>query len=436
MKGFTRLPGEPEQSQSDGTSTSHKVARASGQADLFEGAYGTGATYSASERSLVQRRAKGGVTPTTITATVTPPEFVGRAFTIAGQLASGGGAHLVGVPVVLYKTDDPTNKVRVATTVTDASGHYQFTLRLFRYGVATTHAYTVCAEGRSKYSRAQSPEVLVTRHFLRLRDVRRTALAPATRTRTGFNLAWYELFSISLILVGEGLLFAGHHLLGVGVQALNIVVVAIIVVTLQVERLQLVQALALVSVFRVVNLSFALVPIVTIYWLATIYGVMYLPIILLIVQEKLNRHDLGIDNVRRSVELIPFGAVIGAAFGFIEYYILTNNALIPNASVLQFIQLSIVMIFFVALGEELLFRVLLQSPLIERTGAIAGILITSLIFGAMHSGYANGYELLFAIGAGIIFGVAFYKTKNLAFVVTIHAANNIILFGMPIFFTH
>ncbi|MGZ4911055.1 MAG: hypothetical protein ACXV5G_10110, partial [Halobacteriota archaeon] len=164
------MPGEAEQSQSDGTSNSRKVAHASGQDDLFARAYGTEATHSALERSLVKRRVKGEVTPTTITATVTPPEqFVGRAFTIAGQLASGGGAHLVGVPVVLYKTDDPTNKVCVAKTVTDASGHYQFTLRPLRYSVATTHVYTVCAEGRSNYSRAQSPEVLVKHHFLRLR---------------------------------------------------------------------------------------------------------------------------------------------------------------------------------------------------------------------------------------------------------------------------
>ena len=88
---------------------------------------------------------------------------------------------------------------------------------------------------------------------------------------------------ILLILIGEGLLFAGYQVLGVGVQAFNIVVVAIILATLHAERMQLVEALALISVFRVVNLSFALVSTVTIYWLATIYGVMYLPIILLIV---------------------------------------------------------------------------------------------------------------------------------------------------------
>ena len=241
---------------------------------------------------------------------------------------------------------------------------------------------------------------------------------------------------ILLILIGEGLLFAGYQVLGVGVQAFNIVVVAIILATLHAERMQLVEALALISMFRVVNLSFALVSTVTIYWLATIYGVMYLPIILLIVHEKLSRYDLGIYDVRRSVVLVPLGAVIGADLGVIEYAIFANNPLIPNASVVQLIQLSIVMIFFVVLVEELLFRVLIQPQLIERTGAIAGILITSVLFGAMHAGYANVYELLFATGAGIILGVAFYETKNLPFVVAIHSFNNIVLFGMLAFFLH
>ena len=368
-------------------------------------------------------------TPTTITATATPQhQFVGHDVTIAGHLTSGGGADMVAVPVVLYNTDDPTNKVRMATTITDSSGHYQFTVT---DSVATTHAYIVCAEGRSAYSRAQSTEVLVTYHSLRFRDATRAALAPAFRARTVFlGLAWYELLAIFLILAGEGLLFAGYSVLGVGVQALNIVVVAVIVVALQGERVQLVEALALISVFRLVNLSFAIVPTVTIYWLAIVYGVMYLPIISVIVHEKMSRYDLGIADVRRSVLLVPLGAVVGTGFAFIEYAILANQALIPNASASELIQLSIVMIFFVALVEGLLFLVLLQPQLIDRSGVVAGILITSVIFGAMHAGYANVYELLFATAAGVILGVAFYKTRNLALIVTIHAVNNIVLFGM------
>src|SRR5674536_166549 len=83
-------------------------------------------------------------------------------------------------------------------------------------------------------------------------------------TKSGFNtrfpvrLAWYEVVPILLILIGEGLLFVGYQVLGVGVQAFNIVIVAVILAALHGERVQLVQALALVSVFRVVNLSFCL----------------------------------------------------------------------------------------------------------------------------------------------------------------------------------
>jgi hypothetical protein len=218
--------------------------------------------------------------------------------------------------------------------------------------------------------------------------------------------------------------------LGVGVQALNIVAVAAIVMALRGERVQLVTALALVSVFRLVNLSFALVPTVTIYWLTIIYGVMYLPLISVIVHDKMSRYDLGIANVRRSVLLVPLGAVVGTGFAFIEHAILANGPLIPNASAIELIQLGIVMIFFVAVVEELLFRVLLQPQLINRSGAVAGILITSVIFGTMHAGFASVYELLFATAAGVVLGVAFYKTRDLALVVTIQAVNNIVLFGL------
>ncbi len=240
---------------------------------------------------------------------------------------------------------------------------------------------------------------------------------------------------IILILIGEGLIFAGHLVLGVGVQALNIIAVAVIVVGLHGKRVQLVQALALLSVFRVVNLSFALVPTVTIYWIAVVYGVMYVPLIVVIVHEKMGRYDMGIADVRRSVLLLPLGALVGTGFALEEYALVANQALIPNASVSELIQLSIVMIFFVAVVEGLLFFVLLQPQLIERSGVVAGILITSVIFGAMHAGYANVYELLFATETGVILGAAFYKTRNLALVVTILAVNNIVLFGMLGFFT-
>jgi uncharacterized protein len=285
---------------------------------------------------------------------------------------------------------------------------------------------------------------------LHLRDTTRPALAPAARKSIVFNLAWYELLAIFLIIAGEGLLFTGHIVLGVALQVLNVIAVAVIVVALRDERVQLVQALALLSVFSVVYLSFAFLPAVcwfaivgvmclplilviptaTLYlWVAS-YGVMFIPIIAIVAHRKLSRHDLGLTGGLRLTYLIPFGILIGAGIGLLEYAILANNALIQNASASELTQLSIVMIFFVALVEELLFRVLLQPQLIERSGAVVGILITSVLFGALHAGYGNVYELLFTTGAGVVFGVAFYKTKNLPFVVTMHAVDDILLFGV------
>ena len=415
------MPGEEERRQPDGILTPGESALALRDHGANVSADRTGAPYSATDRNLAQRRSRGVETPTTITATAIPRhQFVGHPVTIAGQLTSGGGADLVGVPVVLYNTDDPTNKVLTATTTTDASGNYQFTVT---DSVATTHAYTVYARGRSTYSRAQSTELLVT-------YATRAALAPAARARLVFNLAWYELLAIFLILVGEGLLFAGYRVVGVGVQALNLVVIVAAIGVLQGDRVELLEVLALVSLLRVVSVSFAVTPTTTLYWLVAIYGVMFIPIISVVAHRKLSRHNLGLTGGLRLTYLIPIGALVGVALALIEYQILANPALIPSYSLVGLVELSVAMIFVVTLVEELLFRALLQPELVQRSGPIVGILITSIIFGAMQSGFANYHELLFAFGVGLIFGVAFYKTKNLPFVVTMHAVNNILLFGV------
>jgi len=145
-------------------------------------------------------------------------------------------------------------------------------------------------------------------------------------------------------------------------------------------------------------------------------------------------HSLGGGSTRGVVDstLLFVGLFVGQG-SLIVHANLRNRALIPNASVSELIQFII--IFFVALAEEL-FRGILQPQLIERSSAIVGIPITSVIFSAMHVGYANGYELLFSTVAGVALGVAFYKTRNLTLIVTIYAVNNIVLFGVLGFFTH
>jgi len=114
------LPDEEEQRPPDGISTSDESALA--LRDQGVSADRTGAGLDVTDRDVDERRPRGVETPTTITATATPQQqFVGHGVTIAGQLTSGGGADLVALSIVLYNTDYPSNKVRTATTTTDAA---------------------------------------------------------------------------------------------------------------------------------------------------------------------------------------------------------------------------------------------------------------------------------------------------------------------------
>jgi hypothetical protein len=124
------------------------------------------------------------------------------------------------------------------------------------------------------------------------------------------------------------------------------------------------------------------------------------------------------------------GLVLGIALAEGEYRIITTEYMIPDLSIVNIIGLSIVMIFFVALIEELIFRSILQTRLEESFGMLPGLIVTSILFGIMHSGYGNPYEILLTAGVGLLLGYLFQRTRNLPFIVMTHGFTNIFLFGI------
>lgn len=92
--------------------------------------------------------------------------------------------------------------------------------------------------------------------------------------------------------------------------------------------------------------------------------------------------------------------------------------------------ISIVMLIFVGLVEELIFRSILQTRIEKILGSNSGILLSGIIFGVMHSSYGIISEILFASIFGIILGYIFYKTRSLPFTVSIHGCANIILYAI------
>jgi len=53
------------------------------------------------------------------------------------------------------------------------------------------------------------------------------------------------------------------------------------------------------------------------------------------------------------------------------------------------------MVFFVSLVEEIIFRSILQNRLEIVLGSRKALIITSILFGLMHSGYGNIYEIFY-----------------------------------------
>ncbi len=240
----------------------------------------------------------------------------------------------------------------------------------------------------------------------------------------------YDILSILFIIIGEILLFFGYRMASLAVHSLNIITVVGIVILK--EDIKLVQALSLVSLLRIVNTSMPIFFSLTIYWFSSLYGVMLVPIMVVIKDQGLSLREIGVTLKRIYLWLIAIP--IGIGLSLLEYYTLTPEALIPDFTPENIIKISIVMIFFIGLVEEIVFRLLLQKRLEEKIGLTNGLLVTSMIFGFMHSGYSNYNEILFTTFAGLVLGFCFQRTKNLPIIVIAHGFNNIFLFGVLPFF--
>jgi membrane protease YdiL (CAAX protease family) len=96
---------------------------------------------------------------------------------------------------------------------------------------------------------------------------------------------------------------------------------------------------------------------------------------------------------------------------------------IANMKTVQDYIISLIIIALLpAIFEEMLFRGCLQPVMINITkNAIAGILITSILFSALHASF---YGFLPRLALGLILGYVFYFSKNLWLPVLMHFLNN------------
>jgi len=243
------------------------------------------------------------------------------------------------------------------------------------------------------------------------------------------NKEIYVGIPILAIALAEMLIYSGRVKEAIWLHAAILVGLSLFVTLMKNEEVyKTYQALLLLPILRLVNLSMPVFFDITLYSFVFIYAPLAIPVTIAAVNQHLTRGEVGI-TFRKMWLYLPFSILLGFGMGVGEYLTIRTDYLIPDLSFLNILRLTLVMVFFVGLIEEIIFRSMLQTRLNKLFGIWGGILLSSMLFGLMHSGYGTSYEVLYTFFVGAIIGYMFYKTRSLPFVAMVHGFVNVFLFG-------
>lgn len=130
------------------------------------------------------------------------------------------------------------------------------------------------------------------------------------------------------------------------------------------------------------------------------------------------------------------GILLAIPVGAIEYYIITIEPSYPVFQLKYLIRDLIYMVFFVGLGEEVLFRGLIQNNLEKLLGHWWGIFLAAAIFAVMHLTWRSNLELAFTFAAGLVLGIFYEKTGSLTGPIIMHGVGNTVLVAVMPYLKH
>lgn len=235
---------------------------------------------------------------------------------------------------------------------------------------------------------------------------------------------------ILAITLAELLIFSGRMGAAVWVHIGIVIVLSVSDIFLKDPEIhRIYQAFMLLPVLRLINLSMPVFFETTLYTFVFIYGPLAIPVALIVLHQRDSLEQIGI-SLKHIVPYMLISVPLGFLLGLGEYLTIHAGYLIPDLAFENLLKLTVTMVFFVGLIEELIFRSILQSRLEQALSVWEAILITSVMFGLMHSGYGTFQEILYTGFVGLIMGLAFYKTKSLPFIAVLHGFVNVFLFGI------
>lgn len=237
------------------------------------------------------------------------------------------------------------------------------------------------------------------------------------------------------IAFAELMIYAGRQFEAMEIYALILLGLSFSTMLIKNKEIQKTyQALILLPILRLIDFSMPLFYEEKLYNLIFIYGLLAIPVSIAATNQGFTRTQLGITFEKIGI-YIPFSIFLGFLLGAGEFFIVGKNPLIQDLSILNLLSLTLIMVFFVSPIEEIIFRSILQNRLEIVLGSREALIITSILFGLMHSGYGNIYEIFYIFSVGFLIGSLFYRTRSLPLVALIHGFMNVFFFGIiPLLF--
>ena len=145
-----------------------------------------------------------------------------------------------------------------------------------------------------------------------------------------------------------------------------------------------------------------------------------------IYRKNISLREIGFRS-DKMLKYVLIGLVVGMPLGIIEYFIITPVAAFPTFEIKYLLRDLVYMVVFIGIGEELLFRGLIQRDMVNLLGWKWGLLGASLMFGVMHLTWRSVPELGFTFLAGMVFGYLYYRTQSLTAPIIAHGVGNTVL---------
>lgn len=240
----------------------------------------------------------------------------------------------------------------------------------------------------------------------------------------------YLAIPIVAIVLAELMIYSGRKLEAMGIYALVLLGLSFSIIYIKNKDIQKTyQSFLLLPILRLVDFSMPLFYEEKLYNLIFIYCLLAIPVSIAAINQEFTPAQLGITFKKIGI-YIPLSIFMGLLLGAGEYIIVGKNPLIPDLSILNLINLTIIMVFLVSPIEEMIFRSVLQTRLEIVLGGREALIVTSILFGLMHSGYGSIYEIFYITLVGAVIGYLFYGTRSLPLVALIHGFMNVFFFGI------